>query len=86
MSVDAILNTVRSMHGAALLMASIMHDYRHPGVNNGYLVRDLAPLAVTYNDTSVLENFHAAEGFKMMIDPKFDIFKASYFHVHKYHN
>lgn len=57
-------------------MAAIMHDYRHPGVNNGYLVRDLDPLAVTYNDVSVLENFHAAEGFKMMLDPRFDIFKV----------
>lgn len=57
-------------------MSAIMHDYRHPGVNNGYLVRDLDPLAVTYNDASVLENFHAAEGFKMMLDPKFDVFKV----------
>ena len=57
-------------------MAAIMHDYRHPGVNNGYLVRDLDPLALTYNDASVLENFHAAEGFKMMLDQNFDIFKV----------
>ena len=45
-------------------------------MNNGYLVRDLDPLAVTYNDVSVLENFHAAEGFKMMLDPAFDILKV----------
>lgn len=76
LSVDAIANTVRSTHGLALLMAAIMHDYRHPGVNNGYLVRDLDPLAVVYNDVSVLENFHAAEGFKMMLDPTFDILRG----------
>ncbi|CAM9137263.1 unnamed protein product [Ectocarpus sp. 6 AP-2014] len=76
LSVDSIANTVRSTHGLALLMAAIMHDYRHPGVNNGYLVRDLDPLAVVYNDASVLENFHAAEGFKMMLDPTFDILKG----------
>lgn len=45
-------------------------------VNNGYLVRDLDPLAVVYNDASVLENFHAAEGFKMMLDPAFDILRV----------
>lgn len=77
LSVDVISSTVRSNHGVALLMAAIMHDYRHPGVNNGYLVRDLDPLAVTYNDASVLENFHAAEGFKMMLHQKFDVFKVS---------
>lgn len=45
-------------------------------VNNGYLVRDLDPLAVVYNDASVLENFHAAEGFKMMLEPAFDILRV----------
>ena len=39
-------------------------------------MRDSAPLAVMYNDASVLENFHASEGFKTMIDPNFDIFKV----------
>eukprot|EP00903_Cladosiphon_okamuranus_P009663 g9194.t1 len=76
LSVEAIANTVRSTHGLALLMAAIMHDYRHPGVNNGYLVRDLDPLAVVYNDASVLENFHAAEGFKMLLDPAFGILRG----------
>lgn len=77
MSVDAISQAVRSTHGLALLMAAILHDYRHPGVNNGFLVRELNPLAVTYNDSSVLENFHAAEGFKLMLDPKFNVFKVN---------
>lgn len=64
------------MHSMALLMAAIMHDYRHPGVNNSYLIRHLDPLAIIYNDSSVLENFHASEGFKLMMDPMFDIFKV----------
>ena len=81
LSVEVISNSVRSTHGLALLMAAIMHDYRHPGVNNGYLVRDLDPLALTYNDASVLENFHAAEGFKMMLDQNFDIFKVRLLYV-----
>lgn len=34
LSVDAIANTVRSTHGLALLMAAILHDYRHPGVRD----------------------------------------------------
>jgi hypothetical protein len=50
-----------------------MHDYRHPGVNNNYLVKRQDALAITYNDQSVLENFHASESFKVMLDPKFAI-------------
>lgn len=68
----------------ALLMAAIMHDYRHPGVNNSYLIRHLDPLAVMYNDSSVLENFHASEGFKLMMDSKFDIFKVGTCIIHDY--
>jgi 3'5'-cyclic nucleotide phosphodiesterase len=57
----------------SLLLAAVMHDYRHPGVNNNYLVKRQDPLAITYNDQSVLENFHASESFKVMLDPKFAI-------------
>lgn len=32
------------------------------------------PIAIRYNDTSVLENFHAAEGFALMANPRFNIF------------
>lgn len=77
MSVEVISNSVRSTHAIALLMAAIMHDFRHPGVNNGFLVRDINPLAVVYNDCSVLENFHSSEGFRLLADPKFNIFKVS---------
>jgi hypothetical protein len=41
----------------------------HPGVTNVYLVAVSDPLAITYNDHSVLENMHAAITFEMMRDP-----------------
>lgn len=46
---DAIANTVRSTHGFALLMAAIMHDYRHPGVRDK--PRD-SPATTLYCDRS----------------------------------
>ncbi|ORY53833.1 HD-domain/PDEase-like protein [Rhizoclosmatium globosum] len=44
----------------ASFIAAIIHDFMHPGVNNAFLVNSTDPLAIRYNDTSVLENFHCA--------------------------
>lgn len=40
----------------ALLVAALCHDMDHPGLNNIYLINNRAPLALTYNDSAVLEN------------------------------
>ncbi|CAE7895954.1 dnc, partial [Symbiodinium sp. KB8] len=53
----------------ALLLAAVAHDVGHPGVNNGYLVNTAHPLAVTYNDSSPLENMHAALAFALAAVP-----------------
>ncbi len=50
----------------SLIIASLIHDIGHPGVNNNYLINTRNELANTYNDKSVLENFHVAEGFRIM--------------------
>ena len=50
----------------SLVIASLIHDIGHPGVNNNYLINTRNELANTYNDKSVLENFHVAEGFRIM--------------------
>jgi hypothetical protein len=59
----------------SLFLAAIMHDYRHPGVNNSFLTKTFDSLSLRYNDQSILENFHSAEAFKVMMDPKFDLFR-----------
>ncbi|EME49583.1 hypothetical protein DOTSEDRAFT_68382 [Dothistroma septosporum NZE10] len=43
-----------------LLVCGIGHDVGHPGVNNAFLVACNHPLALMYNDKSVLENYHCA--------------------------
>ena len=50
----------------ALYLACICHDYKHPGVNSNFLINRGDPLAVRYNDRSVLESFHIAESFAVI--------------------
>ncbi|KAJ3098210.1 High affinity cAMP-specific 3',5'-cyclic phosphodiesterase 7A [Phlyctochytrium planicorne] len=58
----------------ASLIAPIIHDYMHPGVNNAFLISTLNPLTIRYNDQSVLENFHCASIFEMIQNEEYDIF------------
>lgn len=55
------------LHQFALLVAAMSHDVAHPGVNNAFLVATKSLLAQTYNDISVLENFHCATTFQIML-------------------
>jgi class 3 adenylate cyclase len=49
----------------ALLFSAIIHDYKHPATNNNFEIVTLSDRALTYNNYSVLENFHVAEAFKV---------------------
>jgi hypothetical protein len=60
------------MDAFGLLMAAAVHDYKHPGVNNSFLMAARNELALRYNDKSVLENFHVAEAFLAMRAPECD--------------
>ena len=55
-------------------MSALAHDVGHPGFNNEYLVKSKHNLAWTYNDLSVLENFHSASMFEMLNDPNNNMF------------
>ncbi|KAG0179237.1 3',5'-cyclic-nucleotide phosphodiesterase [Apophysomyces sp. BC1021] len=58
----------------ALLIAAIGHDVAHPGVNNVFLSKSAAPLALLYNDCSILENFHSTVLFQILKKHNFDQF------------
>ena len=51
----------------SLLMSAIIHDYNHTGTTNNFHIQSTSPLAVVYNDKSVLENHHVAAFFKLVI-------------------
>lgn len=61
-----IKNLFQPLDIFALLMASIGHDVGHPGVNNSFMITTSAPLAILYNDKSVLESFHAMSFFHLL--------------------
>lgn len=50
----------------ALYCSAAMHDYEHPGRNNQFMVAVESPLALLYNDKSVLENHHAASSWSLL--------------------
>ena len=54
----------------ALFLSCICHDFKHPGLNNNYLVETSDLIALNFNDISVLENMHISEAFKIIHSDK----------------
>ncbi|CAM9974154.1 unnamed protein product, partial [Phaeothamnion confervicola] len=50
----------------SLVFSAIVHDFKHPGRSNAFLIKTQSELALVYNDTSILENFHVSEAFRVM--------------------
>ena len=50
----------------ALSVAALCHDVSHFGRSNAFLVDTRHELAIRYNDSAVLENFHAAMTFQVI--------------------
>jgi hypothetical protein len=60
----------------ALFLSCICHDYKHPGLNNNYLIETNNTIAINYNNISVLENMHISEAFKLIhSDNNYNIFE-----------
>ncbi|OQR94683.1 cAMP-specific 3',5'-cyclic phosphodiesterase [Achlya hypogyna] len=57
----------------AALIAAAIHDFRHPGRSNNFIIKARDRLALQYSDKSVLENMHLAESFFLAQDPNCDI-------------
>ncbi|KAF4317848.1 hypothetical protein BBO99_00007600 [Phytophthora kernoviae] len=69
-----IRDTLTNLEFYAALVAAAIHDFRHPGKSNNYLIKAKHDLALQYNDRSILESMHLAETFFIMRDPLCDIF------------
>lgn len=64
------------MDEVSALIAAAAHDVDHPGKSSAFLSNCDNPLAILYNDMTVLEAHHAALTFKLTLgDDRVNIFK-----------
>lgn len=53
---------------AWMLLSGAVHDIDHPGYNNIFMINTKSPLAIRYNDMAVLESYHVATAFRIMVE------------------
>ncbi|KAJ3272942.1 hypothetical protein HDV01_005139 [Terramyces sp. JEL0728] len=70
---DALRSKLTTEDIFACVIAAAAHDYMHPGFTNAFLIATKNPLALRYNDQSVLEHFHAASLYEIFQMPEYDI-------------
>ena len=59
----------------AALVGALVHDFNHPGTNNGHEVRARTERALTHTD-AILERHHLHSSFTLLATPAFDLFGA----------
>lgn len=59
----------------SIIIAALGHDIGHPGLTNTYHINGSTDMAITYNNISVLENFHASTLFKTIRKTESNIFE-----------
>ena len=53
----------------------MVHDYKHPGYTNQFLININSPTSIKSNDIDVLEAYHISQTFKLIrSNEKYDIF------------
>jgi cAMP-specific phosphodiesterase 4 len=60
----------------SVFLAAIIHNYRHPGLTNQYLMASQDSLSLLYNDVKQVENFACASAFRLLAEPANDFFSA----------
>ncbi|KAF5291080.1 hypothetical protein FQR65_LT11465 [Abscondita terminalis] len=73
---DTLKSIMEPLDEATSLLAACAHDIDHPGKSSAFLSNCDNPLAILYNDSTILENHHAALTFKLTLgDDRVNIFK-----------
>lgn len=70
--IQKFLNPIETM---ACIIAGLAHDVGHPGVTSRYLIQTRDPLAIQFNDLSVLENMHCSTIYQFLTKPGHNIFE-----------
>ncbi|KRX06400.1 hypothetical protein PPERSA_05013 [Pseudocohnilembus persalinus] len=67
------LAQISDLELCSMYLSAAYHDVGHPGQNNPYLINSQHDLAIKYNDIAVLENFHLASSFELMMNEELDV-------------
>ena len=59
----------------SIIIAALGHDIGHPGLTNTFQINSSSEIAITYNDSSCLENFHLAKLFTTIRKNETNIFE-----------
>ena len=59
----------------SIIIAALGHDVGHPGLTNTFQINASSDMAITYNDSSCLENFHLAKLFRTIRKEETNIFE-----------
>jgi len=59
----------------AMITAAAVHDVAHSGHSNSFLIQTESDLAITYNDLTIMENYHLAHTFRLLKRPELNIMK-----------
>ena len=59
----------------SIIIAALGHDIGHPGLTNTFQINASSEMAITYNDSSCLENFHLAKLFTTIRKNETNIFE-----------
>ena len=54
----------------AVFLAAIIHDYRHAGLTNQYLIASQDSVAIIFNDIRLVENFAVSSAFRLLGSPE----------------
>eukprot|EP01130_Rhizamoeba_saxonica_P015721 TRINITY_DN7101_c0_g1_i1.p1 TRINITY_DN7101_c0_g1~~TRINITY_DN7101_c0_g1_i1.p1 ORF type:complete len:460 (+),score=92.02 TRINITY_DN7101_c0_g1_i1:27-1406(+) len=63
-----LIDYLSDTHELGAILAAIIHDYKHPGYNNHFIVSTGNDIALIYNDKSVLENYHLSQSFQILYE------------------
>jgi len=58
---------IMTLQTFSILVGAAIHDVGHPGFSNAFQSNSFSQAALTYNDISVLENFHVSSSFQMIL-------------------
>lgn len=63
----------------AMVLSALVHDVDHPGVPNARLVAEADPMAIEYDDVSVVEKRSVALAWEVLVEDRFRGLRSSIF-------